>query len=158
MLKVYCPEVICSENNDDDDEGKFVFNIENARRFLFEYEGITQLDHANIVKAFGISFGGSTHPPVILLEYCVSNLKKKIKKLTDSERVCAIADLSQAMKEVHSVGIIHRDLKLESILVDEHNKIKVSDFGLYTLMKVGRDTEVHGTRTFTRANRLRRKS
>ncbi|KAK8840115.1 hypothetical protein M9Y10_031053 [Tritrichomonas musculus] len=138
-LKVYYPEVIGSENDDDDDdegEGKFVFNIENARRFLLEYESIAQLDHANIVKAFGISFGDSTHPPAILLEYCVSNLKKKIKKLTDSERICAIVDLSEAMKEVHSVGIIHRDLKLENILVDEHNKIKVSDFGLCTLMKV----------------------
>lgn len=44
------------------------------------------------------------------------------------------------MKEVHSVGIIHRDLKLENILVDKNNKIKVSDFGLCTLMTVGART------------------
>lgn len=49
------------------------------------------------------------------------------------------------MKEVHSVGIIHRDLKLENIF----NKIKVSDFGLCTLMTVDADnksrTQMTGT-------------
>ncbi|KAK8842123.1 hypothetical protein M9Y10_026350 [Tritrichomonas musculus] len=44
------------------------------------------------------------------------------------------------MKEVHSVGIIHRDLKLENILVNENNKIKVSDFGLCTLISLDSET------------------
>ena len=137
-LKVYYPELV-SETKDDDDEDdeeeeKVVINFKNAKRFLLEYESINQLDHANIIKAHGVSFGDSTHLQAILLEYCASNLKKKIKKLTISERICAIVDLSSAMKEVHSVGIIHRDLKLENILVDKNNKIKVSDFGLCTLM------------------------
>ena len=152
-LKVYYPEIVSEDNDDDDDddadEGKVAINIENARRFLLEYESINQLDHANIIKAFGISFGDSTHPPAILLEYCVSNLKKKIKKLTNSERICAIVDLSSAMKEVHSVGIIHRDLKLENILLDENNKIKVSDFGLCTLMTVDNESKTRTQMTGT---------
>lgn len=63
----------------------------------------------------------------------------------EAERLCS------AMKEFHSVGIIHRDLKLENILVDKNNKIKVSDFGLCTLMTVG-------ARTFAWASALRWKS
>ena len=143
-LKVYYPDALTEnndDNEDDDDEEKFFISADNARRLLREYEGINGLNHANIVKAFGISFGDSTHPPAILLEYCSSTLKKKIKKLTDSERICAIVDLSSAMKEVHSVGIIHRDLKLENILLDDDNKIKVSDFGLCTLMSVEAETK-----------------
>ena len=76
-----------------------------------EFQLINHLDHKNIIKAFDVSFGDSTHPPAILLEYCASNLKKKIKKLTESERINAIVDISSAMKEVHSIGLIHRDLK-----------------------------------------------
>lgn len=40
------------------------------------------------------------------------------------------------MKEIHSISLIHGDLKLENILIDEQNKIKLSNFGFYTLMCV----------------------
>ena len=115
-LKVYNLDLFV-EGNDDDDENenekdeKIDINMKNVRRFLCECESINHLDHKNIIKAFDVSFGDSTHPPAILLEYCASNLKKKIKKLTESERINAIVDISSAMKEVHSIGLIHRDLK-----------------------------------------------
>ena len=97
-LKVYYPELVSEtkDNDDDDDEEeeeKVVINFKNAKRFLLEYESINQFDHANIIKAFGIFFGDATPPPAILLEYCPSNLKKKIKKLSNSERICVIVDL-----------------------------------------------------------------
>ena len=47
-----------------------------------------------------------------------------------SERVGVIVEVSSAMESVHSAGVIHRDLKLENILLDEDNHAKVSDFGL----------------------------
>ncbi|KAK8850164.1 hypothetical protein M9Y10_018284 [Tritrichomonas musculus] len=133
-LKVYDADIVKEKNFDDEDEEKFVVSFKNMKNLIREMESLNALDHANIVKAFGISFGDAKHPPAILLEYCASNLKEKIKELTNSERICAIVDISSAMKTVHSVGIIHRDLKLENILLDENNKIKVSDFGLCTLV------------------------
>ncbi|KAK8850305.1 hypothetical protein M9Y10_018434 [Tritrichomonas musculus] len=139
-LKVYYPELYKENDDDDDDNDKIVINIDNMRRFLQEYEVLNQLNHPNIIKALGISFGDANHAPAILLEYCVSNLKKKIKKLDKQERIEAIVDICSAMKEVHSAGIIHRDLKLENILLDEQNKVKVSDFGLCTLINLDSET------------------
>lgn len=85
-LKVHYQELVSEVTDDDDDEEeeKSVINFEKMRQFLREYESINQLDHANIIKAFGISFGDATHSPAILLEYCASKLRKKIKKLKDS--------------------------------------------------------------------------
>ncbi|XP_041038491.1 testis-specific serine/threonine-protein kinase 4-like [Carcharodon carcharias] len=37
--------------------------------------------------------------------------------------------LCQGMAYIHSKGMVHRDLKLENLLLDKNNNIKISDFG-----------------------------
>merc|ERR1712130_38686 len=40
------------------------------------------------------------------------------------------AQLVVGIEYMHNLGYIHRDLKLENILLDEMNHIKITDFGL----------------------------
>lgn len=132
----YALKILEFENADDDDENKEVkIDIEKLKRFILEHEVLNQLDHPNIIKTYGICFGDSSHEPAILLQYCPSSLKKRIKKLSNSEKKQVIMELCSAMKEVHSAGIIHRDLKPENILLDDDNHVIVSDFGLCTLIE-----------------------
>ena len=39
------------------------------------------------------------------------------------------------MGELHKKGIMHRDLKLENILVDEKGYLKIIDYGLAKIIK-----------------------
>ena len=52
-----------------------------------------------------------------------------IKKKNLNEALMKFRQLIDAMKYMHNMNICHRNIKPESILFDENNKIKLIDFG-----------------------------
>lgn len=36
---------------------------------------------------------------------------------------------------LHTRGVAHRDLKPENLLLDEHDNVKISDFGMATMFR-----------------------
>ncbi len=44
--------------------------------------------------------------------------------------VAWLSDLIDAIKHIHSKGVVHKDIKCENLLVFSGMKIKLSDFGL----------------------------
>ncbi|KAL6071045.1 serine threonine-protein kinase [Balamuthia mandrillaris] len=51
-------------------------------------------------------------------------------KLTEPEARVMFRQLLEAVRHVHRRGYFHRDIKPENILLDEHNNILLTDFGL----------------------------
>ncbi|KAJ3120071.1 Protein kinase [Nowakowskiella sp. JEL0407] len=72
----------------------------------------------------------------VVSEYCDCNLLEFIERqdggiLSESLAKSMLKDILQAVEYIHGMGVVHRDLKLENILVLEStNECKVVDFGL----------------------------
>jgi serine/threonine protein kinase len=60
-----------------------------------------------------------------LFQYIVSRIR-----LGEEEAQSLMLQLLDALRYIHSMGVVHRDLKPENILFDQHGHVKISDFGL----------------------------
>lgn len=61
-------------------------------------------------------------------------LKEQEENLTWGIKLGVMSQVAQACSFLHSVGVIHRDLKPDNILMDEYGTARVADFGLARLM------------------------
>ncbi|KAM8831835.1 uncharacterized protein AB9W97_003240 [Spinachia spinachia] len=57
------------------------------------------------------------------------------KRLEEKEVRRYTRQILSAVEHLHQHGIVHRDLKIENFLLDEHNNIKIVDFGLSNTVK-----------------------
>ncbi|XP_068199417.1 hormonally up-regulated neu tumor-associated kinase [Antennarius striatus] len=57
------------------------------------------------------------------------------RRLEEKEVRRYTRQILSAVDHLHKHGIVHRDLKIENFLLDEHNNIKIVDFGLSNTLK-----------------------
>ena len=133
-----CYEFICQDNNK-------IFaakmlplsDIKTERqkqKLLTEIKIHKSLHHQQIV-AFEHYFKDNTNV-YILLELCqnqtLNELFERRKKLSEVEVQCYIVQLIRALQYLHSHRVIHRDLKLGNLFLNDKMELKVGDFGLAT--------------------------
>lgn len=75
----------------------------------------------------------------ILLELCtnqsLNELLRRRKRLHELEVQCYTMQLISALKYLHSHRVIHRDLKLGNLFLNEKMEMKIGDFGLATKLE-----------------------
>ena len=99
-------------------------------RFLQEYEMIAEIDHPHIVRIYDL--GVADDHAHIAMEYLdAGDLRQRInERILASVAVKYLREIASALAKIHSVGILHRDLKPGNIMLRRDNSIALIDFGL----------------------------
>lgn len=110
----------------------FADEQELQRRFQREALSATSLAHPNIVNIYDVGEDGNLH--YIVMEYVKGQtLKQYIMEhapVSPERSVAIMKQLTSAIAHAHQNQIIHRDIKPQNILMDEHGMAKITDFGI----------------------------
>jgi len=113
-------------------KSEYTENAEFVRRFKREATAMYNLRHENIVRIFEMGMYEGMY--YIAMEYIEGiTLKKIIKKhgaLPTDICVYVAQQICDALDYAHSLGIVHRDIKPQNILVIDDWSIKIVDFGI----------------------------
>lgn len=107
------------------------FNASFMQRFHAEARVLAHLLHPNIVTIFDMGVHGGL--PYMLLERVEGRSLRTILKegpLPPLRALEVVDGVLDALECAHEVGIIHRDVKPENILITPRGRVKLVDFGL----------------------------
>ena len=112
-------------------------NSQNMSKILYETNLMRKLNHPNITKILE-TFEDDKFI-LIIMEYInggnLFSFVKKRRKLSEKISKFLFRQIILGIQHIHSKKIVHRDIKLENILIDLNNKIKICDFGIGIMLE-----------------------
>lgn len=115
---------------------------ERLARFRREARAVAALNHPHIVTIFSVEEAEGVHFLTMELVDGQSLDRLIPEGGLPVERIVEIASaLADALAAAHEKGIVHRDLKPANVMVGEHGRVKVLDFGLAKEMRATGPTD-----------------
>ncbi|XP_071137884.1 uncharacterized protein [Mytilus edulis] len=114
------------------------------KRFCSEIKVQKGLDHPNIVRCLEWMETGRNFYLVLELvegENMKDYLKRK-KQIDETEGKSIMRQICSAVHYMHNKGVLHRDLKLDNMVLEKDGKVKIADFGLSTSLE-GIENKLH---------------
>jgi len=115
---------------------QFATSEEFIGRFRQEVRLIANLEHPNILPVY--DYGEFENVPFLVMRYLDSGtLKDRMdgSSLTLPEIDHYIVQLADALQYAHDQGVIHRDIKPSNVMLDQNDRIFLTDFGIAKLVE-----------------------
>ena len=136
-------------------------DVDSIKAVENEIQILQGLKHENIINIVGWGSDGNVKKPsgreiqnlvYILLEYVSGGLLfdvcQTIGGMGENGGRYFLSQMLDVLQYMHGKGVVHRDLKLENILVDDNMDLKVADFGFATFRKIHDLKSYRGTMTY----------
>jgi len=101
-------------------------------RFVAEARAAARLHHPNVLQVFDVDHEGDTfcYSMELMHEGSVEDRLKRLGKLEVEDALHVIADAARGLAYAESLRIVHRDIKPDNLMLDQHGTVKIADLGL----------------------------
>jgi len=128
-LKLLKPEIAADEKT--------------IERFRNELKFARKIRHKNVCQMYDLNKKEEIH--YITMEYVpgedLKSFMKRSKQLSILTAVSLAKQVCEGLVEAHRLGVVHRDLKPQNIMVDREGNVRIMDFGIARMMKDSALTE-----------------
>ncbi|XP_029417609.1 sperm motility kinase-like [Nannospalax galili] len=112
---------------------------DNAFEVMSEVGIVKALDHPNIIKLFHVI--KTRKQSYLVMEHAdggdLADYLEKVGRLQAEEARPIFTQMACAVEYCHENGIVHRDIKVENIPLDDKEHFKQCDFGLAVKVTAG---------------------
>jgi len=101
-------------------------------RFSNELKMARKIAHRNVCRMYDLGEEKGTH--YITMEYVpgedLKRLIRKVGQFSAGKAVSIAKQVCEGLAEAHRLGVVHRDLKPQNVMVDEEGNARIMDFGI----------------------------
>jgi serine/threonine-protein kinase len=117
---------------------------ERLRLLLDEVRTARQVTHANVCRVHDVDEFEGQH--FLSMEYVdgedLSTSLRRIGRLSEERAVEVARQICAGLAAAHDAGVLHRDLKPANVMLDGRGDVKLTDFGLASLVDSDDDSRV----------------
>ena len=105
---------------------------ETIERFKNELKFARKISHRNVCRMYDLSEEKETQ--FITMEYVpgedLKSLIKRMGSITIEKSIFLARQVCDGLAEAHRLGVVHRDLKPQNIMIDREGNARIMDFGI----------------------------